>query len=608
MTIGAQVLIHYLLQSQEADSRVINLAGRQRMLSQNIAKNVLLLKDSLSSSQREEVINRLRNLSFDLERSQLGLLNGDPDLQLPKTESRIIIGLFEKNAPYYEIINKRTKAIIEGQLSPAQGENFIQAILTNEGPFLKTMDEIVYQYDLEAKQKIEQLSFSELIIASITLLIIILEILFIIRPVFKRFREQNGELHTANKLLANKNEKIERQNQRYLEINQALIKAKQKAEVAAVTKAKFLSNMSHEIRTPMNAVVGVTNLLMEGDPKEDQIELLQTLHFSSEHLLNIINDILDLSKIESGGFSLEKTDINIRQLIRNIQYTLMPKAIQKDLAFETTIDDDIPKLLQGDPVRLSQILLNLGSNAIKFTEKGKVSLHIKLEALQGKKALLNFEVVDTGIGIPKDKQEKIFDSFSQADTNTTRIYGGTGLGLTITKKLLELHNSKIYLESEIGKGSIFSFSLLFPISKTLEMKGKETLSYIKQYSSENFKKILVVEDNKINQLIISRFLKKWKIKFDIAEDGLEAVEKVQTYDYGLVLMDLQMPNMDGYEATRTIRQLKDSKYKELPIIALSASAVLEIRDQAISAGMNGFMTKPFKPNELFETIHSYMLA
>ena len=385
-----------------------------------------------------------------------------------------------------------------------------------------------------------------------------------------------------------------------------LMKEKEIAENQAEVKAKFLSTMSHEIRTPMNAVIGLTNVLLRDQPREDQLENLNTLKFSADMLLSLINDILDYSKIEAGKISFENIDFDLRQLITNINKTLLVKAKEKQIDLRMEIEDSIPELVIGDPVRISQIITNLISNAIKFTSEGYVAIQLKLLQKQNKKATIRFSIKDTGIGISQSKFEEIFNSFSQADSDTTRKFGGTGLGLSITKKLLELQNSQIKLESSIGNGSTFYFDLTMPVSEKTEDKKISTKTL--ESPLQNFEgiEILLVEDNKINVMVAKKFLSKWGLKVDVAENGQIAVDKAQQKDYKLILMDLDMPVMDGYEATQQIRKLSGEKYQSLPIIALSASAVADYKRNAQDAGMNDFITKPFQPHQLNKTISQYL--
>ncbi|MES2239367.1 MAG: response regulator [Bacteroidota bacterium] len=384
-----------------------------------------------------------------------------------------------------------------------------------------------------------------------------------------------------------------------------------RVEQTAIAKANFLSTMSHEIRTPMNAVLGFTTILLQ-NAREDQIEHLEMIKYSGDNLLVLINDILDFSKIEAGKIDLEKVDFNLKELVYNIQKALVGKAKNKGIALKVRFDDELPEMLMGDPIRLGQILTNLVSNAVKFTDTGKVVISVALASQNNESKSMNvvFKVKDTGIGIAKDKQELIFESFTQASPETSRKYGGTGLGLAISKRLIEFQGSTIQLDSKPGKGSSFFFNLNFDVSESfLATNNQEdtTESYQAHIRNKVLKgvRILIVDDNKINVVLVKQFCKLWNIESDSAENGLIALKMVQQKDYDLVLMDLQMPEMDGYEATREIRKLKGNKYQALPIIALTASAVGDVKEDVLKSGMNDYVSKPFDPENLFNKINFY---
>lgn len=382
---------------------------------------------------------------------------------------------------------------------------------------------------------------------------------------------------------------------------QELIKAKEEAEKASKAKALFLSTMSHELRTPLNAVIGIAHLLLQESPRPDQAENLQVLHFSAENLLVLINDVLDFSKIEAGKVEFEEIEFKVHDLLNSTIQLLKFRAEEKKLKLTLKISEEVPEAVIGDPTKLSQVMNNLISNAIKFTEAGSVSVVVRVHEKNEEHITLFFSVEDTGVGIPEEKIETVFEQFSQADSNTTRKFGGTGLGLTITKKILELQGSKINVTSKVGDGSIFSFSLTFKVSHEAEVVVKDTLSSnASQVEKEDTHAIsvLLVEDNPTNVLIATKFLQKWNLNCDHAENGQIAVEKATTQDYDLILMDLQMPVMDGYQAAAEIRKYDQTT----PIIALTASATLETKIKIEQAGMNEIITKPFNPADLYQKI------
>ncbi|MEM8896135.1 MAG: response regulator, partial [Bacteroidota bacterium] len=377
--------------------------------------------------------------------------------------------------------------------------------------------------------------------------------------------------------------------------------AKLLAEQAAVAKTEFLSTMSHEIRTPLNAVIGMSHLLGE-NPREDQEENVRTLEFSAKNLMLLINDILDYNKIDSGKLEFDHSAIDIRALVQNLLQTYQTKADEKGIALELSADKKVPQTIYTDHTRLSQVLSNLVSNAIKFTDKGRVEVSMKQVMRTKDRSAIKFKVEDTGIGIPREKQAMIFETFTQASSTTTREFGGTGLGLAITKKLLDLQGVAIHLFSLSGKGSRFYFTQTFDIPKDSPKRVPELQLTINEKQDQDLAglNILLVEDNEVNVLVAKKFLTKWQAKVHTVENGQEAVDEITTGGdkYDLILMDLQMPIMDGYTASREIRKVG----YERPIIALTASALMEVEEKVKNAGMDDYVTKPFNPNDLLSKI------
>ncbi len=386
-----------------------------------------------------------------------------------------------------------------------------------------------------------------------------------------------------------------------IKMERELISAKVSAERNAHAKDVFLANMSHEIRTPMNAITGFANLLKETKLNAEQKEFVSNINTAAENLLGIINDILDLSKIESGHLVIESVPFNLHNIIKNIKSVLTYKAIGKNLELDYFIPEGIPQTVLGDPTRLNQILLNLTNNAIKFTEKGSVKIVLDLQRENQDEYHILFKVIDTGVGIPQDKLTIIFDRFAQANSDTTRKFGGTGLGLSISKLLIELQNGNIFVESEEGVGSTFYFNLLFKKVNEAIIPKQET--YLLPIDPNKKVRVLLAEDNQLNQKLALKVLERFGFFPELAENGKAAVLKVQANEYDVILMDLQMPEMDGYQATQFIR---NKLHNNTPIIALTAHSLIGEKEKCLAVGMNDYITKPFSPKELFNKIASFI--
>ena len=397
---------------------------------------------------------------------------------------------------------------------------------------------------------------------------------------------------------------LEQEVQKRKEAEEEMKLARDQAREAAHAKQLFLSTMSHEIRTPLNAIVNTANLLKEENPREDQLENIEILEFSAENLLHLINDILDFSKIDAGKIEFEAIEFEIRKLMNGIHQSFEYQATQKDISLEFNVAADVPDVIIGDSARLSQILINLIGNAVKFTDRGKVVIETTLHASRGKEVELILSVSDTGIGIPEDKVQFVFESFTQASSSTTRKYGGTGLGLAITRKLVEMQGGSIEIKSKVGEGSIFSVTMPFIRSEKDHLE--EDMLIKASFQSLAGLRVMVVEDNLVNQKIVSKFLMKWDVNIDVAENGKIAVEKARHNLYDLILMDLHMPEMNGYDATLEIRKMEGNPNKDLPIIALTASAFIEDRERIYTYGMSGYIIKPFNPSELYWKIAPFI--
>ncbi len=392
---------------------------------------------------------------------------------------------------------------------------------------------------------------------------------------------------------------LRKQTQLILQLNISEKKVKE----AAKLKEKFMANMSHEIRTPMNAILGFTNLLKSKNIDSESKLYVQTILKSGENLLTIINDILDLSKIEAGMMRIESAPFSIRNLVQSIEIMFKAKTDEKQLKLLVAVDESLPDILEGDATRLTQILVNLMDNAIKFTSKGSIEIKIINEAGDGKIIKTGITVSDTGIGIEKVKLQTVFERFQQAEDSVTRKYGGTGLGLSIVNDLVLLQNGTITVESESGKGT--SFHLVIPFKISSEEINTISLSDSSTIIKTDFENIcvLVVEDNEINQSLIKHLFKSWQLDFDLATNGKEAIDKLILKKYNLILMDIQMPEMDGYTATQEIRNKLKS---DIPIIAMTAHALEGEREKCLSYGMNEYISKPIREQLLHKLITQFI--
>ncbi|MCC6287550.1 MAG: response regulator [Chitinophagaceae bacterium] len=379
-----------------------------------------------------------------------------------------------------------------------------------------------------------------------------------------------------------------------------ILKAKERAEKAAQVKSRFLSNMSHELRTPLNAIIGTTNLILQEEYLPSQRQSFEVLKYSSEHMMQLVNDILDFSKIEAGKMEIENAPFNLKAFMQKIVSSFTAPVSSKNLGFKIDIDSQSDTEIYGDETRLHQVMNNLLANAIKFTEKGTIGIEVKLKNTTSSNTDIYFAITDTGIGIPQNKIRQIFESFMQADIETTRKFGGTGLGLAISKKIIDQMGGELHVDSNVGVGSCFYFTLSFKMDR--KQKAYVDEDRLKSLSGLDGITVLLAEDNPINMIVAKRFLQKWNIEVIEAENGARAVELFYQNKPDILLVDLEMPEMDGAQTVSAIRKT----HPQIPIIAFTAATYENIREDLLSKGFNDYMPKPFKPEELYKKLLQYM--
>jgi signal transduction histidine kinase len=568
---------------------IIYKSKGQDVLASTILKAIIAKPDSLTIiDSKTEALYQIGTMEMSQNRNNLALNYFNKALDLnaknKNLEQKAAI-LLALSTVYEKMLDKNNAYTYLKQHSNLK-ENI--SLLDNEKLGIDDYEKFkeserkkeIEQINEETKQQEKASKFSKLISILAIALISILSLLSL-------------ALYKNNIIRTQSNQLLE-------EKNKELIIAKEKVEKASNARSEFLSTVSHELRTPLNAINGIAHLLLEEKPKKSQMNYLESLKFSGDYLTTFINDILEIQKIDSNKIEIENIDFNLKKLFQNIQNSLKELASINNNAFELHIDSNIPDNLIGDPTKLSQIIMNLINNALKFTKNGKVQLITKLVTLEDTVATIYFEVKDDGIGIPEDKLDTVFNSFSQGSVDINRKYGGTGLGLTIVKKLTEILGGTINVESTVGKGSSFSLELQFKEGNKSFKKEKKPKTYDDSILIN--KKILVVEDNKINQMVSKKMLKNKGILCEIIDNGEDAIEIARNNKFDMILMDVHLPGINGTIATQQIRKFD----KTTPIIALTAISLNENRDMLLSYGMTDVITKPFVPEDFYEGIAKYI--
>lgn len=585
-TSRAQVLLGYGILSikrQEYQSAINYLEAASLEFERNDQIELLALAELYKAEASIKINPQTLNNSLSIARTALkkarGLAQKHKLFKLTIEAYRLDSYLALRENQYVAAENS---LMTYEQKSDSLYQSFVNTIAStyNGQQDLVSLTDIIDQQknDLDKQQK--SISFSKITTGLSIALIVILSLLTL------SLYKNNNLRAKANELLQDKNNELQL--------------AKEKAEKASLVKAQFLSTITHELRTPLYAVTGLTHLLLEENPKPEQKEHLNSLQFSGEYLLSLINNILDLNKLEANKVEVEKVTFQLKKRINDVLIALKKSADDRKNTLRLEYDESIPDKIEGDSLKLSQIFINLIGNSLKFTQNGDVVVRVSKINEKDNKVTLRFEIEDNGVGISKKKQKSIFESFSQASLQINRKFGGTGLGLSIVKNLLELMGSRIQLDSELGKGSKFWFDLVLEVS-TNEITGVagETVLSEDEYNSLENRQVLVVEDNKINQMITRKILEKRKIVCQVADNGMDAIKMVQENDFDVVLMDIHMPGISGIEATQEIRKFNP----ELPIIALTAVTIDENLDEFYRVGFNEIIPKPFKTEEFFEKIH-----
>lgn len=567
----------------------------------NINRLIIGNKHLLNEMQVQNELRKLESDILTLESDIRGgiITNNKKQLQTSQqkmtavdTGLTIVESLFEKQVPLHEIRQLKTlvteKNLFNQRVLNAYnngGKNDAEALInTSYGQQLRdSIIRVITRLDALRQSKLKEITAQNqvsgsrarlwgVVVASIALLAVVVAFWYVLN----QGRQQQRMIALLNE--------SDRRNRDLAQI-----------------KEQFLANMSHEIRTPMNAILGFTSLLRRTQLNDGQREYVQNIHTAGENLLALVNDILDLSKIEAGMMQLEETLFSLNSLIASVTAMFVEKINEKKLQLQVQINEDVPDILLGDAVRLTQIMVNLLSNAVKFTNQGSIAISVKLLTATESGVRLQLQLADTGIGIAPEKQRTIFDRFQQAEAATTRRFGGTGLGLAIVKQLVDLQHGSISMSSALNRGTCFTLQLDYGLPNVEQMFSDAMAAEAEPVSLQNTR-ALIAEDNAMNQQLIAHLMKSWAIDYTIVDSGTAAIDALQKQPYGIVLMDIQMPGMDGYTATRVIREEMKS---QVPIIAMTAHAMSGEREKCLALGMNDYVSKPIKETVLYNLIARY---
>lgn len=575
LSIAGQALVQWQLAVQWHDSHVVNVAGRQRMLSQRLAKLGLQIAIATDDALRRRLSSEMAITVDEWRRSHV-------ELQASNGNSLAIRSMFRTvDVSYQAMLAGAQQVVSKGEGAPLeQIAELVAPILQHEARFLEGMDLIVSQYDSEAAARVGRLRVIEVVLLLVTLTVLAAEAWFLFRPAVQRLNEAILALRRAAR---------------------ALSRAKQTAEQANRAKSDFLAKMSHELRTPMNAILGLTELTLGTPLDEQQRQYLSVANNAAESLLHLLNDTLDMAKIEAGRLMIERRPFEMRGLLASTVETYTQQAHSQGLGLYCIVTDQVPQWLECDAERVRQIVSNLVSNAIKFTAQGRVSLHVTADALDETSVMLKIVVRDTGIGIPADRLPLIFEAFTQVHDTSVRSYGGTGLGLAIVEQLVKQLGGVISVESEVGFGSAFHVTL--PCRRITITPPTSTNTLRAPGSESRPLRVLVAEDTSANQLVMRGILERHGHRVVVVDSGHDALAQLKHEPFDVALVDVQMPDLDGLQAIAALRDWEQkASTGPLPVIAVTAWATAEYREQCLAAGMNAYLTKPVRAAQLIETI------